>query len=521
MITTIEGIPVYRVLVDEERGDGMVRISLVDDPAVMSDFVAFDRREPERFAIQDEEKRIVRGVVARADFPVFRSDSKLGDYYVVFPPETIREMAEKYLTEGRADRVDADHDGKEQEGIHLVQWFIKDTAAGVNPSGFEDVADGSLFAEYHVENDDIWEAIKAGEFKGFSMEVFYTLRPEENAGKVREMVDDLDGMFERIISKLTSRQNMNRKQNLLRKLGRMLAQFATVTTDRGVLAWDGDEDLKAGDRVYIEDADGNRIEAEDGDYRTEDGKVVVVAEGVVAEIKDVEAEVDPAEEFGSKETDKGVLYWDGDEDLKEGDRVFVQNEEGEREDAPDGEYRTNDGKVISVVDGAVASIVDDEAEVADEPEEMSRHKRMAEIFEASYQEKEKAIYDALAESGLEFPYIVEAADDYAVVAVYEEGVDKYLRYEISFDEEGKCTLGESMEVKMMFVPMDFVSPFEKEQISEEEVEGLRKENEDLRSKVEELSRTPMADPAKKSVPEANFSPVGEKGKTRLAKYFGK
>ena len=366
-IATIDGVPVYRVLLDDER-DGMIRVSLVDDPAVMSDFVAFDAQKRARmFAVESEEKRLVFGVVARADFPIFRTDPVLGDHYVIFPAESIREMAQKYLTEGRADRVDEMHDGDDVEGVHLVQWFIKDSAKGIAPEGFDDIADGSLFAEYHVEDDEIWQQIKDGTFKGFSMEVFYTLTPESDTAAVAETVADLDGMFERIIAALTSKHNMNKK-NLLRKLGRMLAEFATVTTDKGVLAWDGDEDLKAGDRVYIEDADGNRVEAADGDYKTEDGKIIVVADGAVAEIRDPEAEVAPAaEEFGSKATDKGELYWEGEDDLKEGDRVFVRDDEGNLADAPDGDYRTEDGKVIAVADGVVAEIRDDQAEVAPEP----------------------------------------------------------------------------------------------------------------------------------------------------------
>lgn len=367
-VATIDGIPVYRVLVDDER-DGMVRVSLVDDPAVMSDFVAFGRQEPQRFAVENEDKRLAFGVVARADFPIFRNDPVNGDHYVIFPADTIREMAQKYLTEGRADRVGLMHDGDDVGGVHLVQWFIKDSAKGVAPAGFDDIADGSLFAEYHVEDDAIWQQIKDGTFKGFSMEVFYTLTPEGDTQAVEEAVADLDGMFERIIAALTPNQDMNKK-NLLRKLRQMVAEFASVTTDKGILAWDGDEDLKAGDRVYIEDADGERTEAADGDYTTADGKVIVVADGAVAEIRDAEAEVAPAaaDEFGSKATDKGELYWEGEDDLKEGDRVFVRDEEGNLADAPDGDYRTEDGKVITVVEGAVASIKDDEAEVAPEPD---------------------------------------------------------------------------------------------------------------------------------------------------------
>lgn len=154
-------------------------------------------------------------------------------------------------------------------------------------------------------------------------------------------------------------------------LAKMLAAFGNVSTDKGILAWDGDEDLKAGDAVYIEDQEGNRKPAPDGDYITTDAKTIVVADGKVSEIRDPEAEVSPEEPVVDAvrmiETDKGKLEWDNeDEDLKAGDEVFIRDEEGNRNPAPDGEYRTEDGKVIVVVDGRVAEIRDPEAEVAPE-----------------------------------------------------------------------------------------------------------------------------------------------------------
>ena len=89
---------------------------------------------------------------------------------------------------------------------------------------------------------------------------------------------------------------MSKISRLKAALAKILQVFGSVTTDKGILAWDGDEDLKEGDNVYIETAEGERNEAADGDYTTEDGKVIVVVEGKVAEIKDAEAEVAPKTE---------------------------------------------------------------------------------------------------------------------------------------------------------------------------------------------------------------------------------
>ena len=98
-MVAIDGFPVYDVLITDEE-TGMLKISLVDEPAVMKDFLAFDsQRRMQMYSVQDEEKRILLGVVARANFPIYRKDERRGEYYIVFKPDTIRKMAEKYLAE--------------------------------------------------------------------------------------------------------------------------------------------------------------------------------------------------------------------------------------------------------------------------------------------------------------------------------------------------------------------------------------------------------------------------------------
>lgn len=80
--------------------------------------------------------------------------------------------------------------------------------------------------------------------------------------------------------------------------------------------------------------------------------------------------------FGEVVTDKGKLVWDGNEDLKEGMDVFVENPEAddlEYEIADAGNYTTEDGKIITVNgEGKVEKIEDPNAEVAEEaPAEMA------------------------------------------------------------------------------------------------------------------------------------------------------
>ena len=89
--------------------------------------------------------------------------------------------------------------------------------------------------------------------------------------------------------KITERLKVMLKNILSIKMGE-------VNTDKGRLVWDGEEDLKAGDEVFQIGEDNEPHPAADGEYITEDGKTIVVAEGKVAEIKDPEAEVAPEAE---------------------------------------------------------------------------------------------------------------------------------------------------------------------------------------------------------------------------------
>lgn len=83
---------------------------------------------------------------------------------------------------------------------------------------------------------------------------------------------------------------MNKIQKLKLGLRSLLAEFAEITTDKGLLSYDGDE-LKVGDMVYTIGEDGERVTAADGDYTAEDGRIVKVADGKVAEITEKADEV--------------------------------------------------------------------------------------------------------------------------------------------------------------------------------------------------------------------------------------
>lgn len=415
--TTINGIPVYRATLSSGKC-GMKKISLVDAPAVEADFLAFAKETAMRYAVQDESRHLVRGVIMRADFPIYRYSRETGEYYIMYSPETIREMAEKYLVEGRQNNVNLQHEeGTDVDGVNLVQFFIKDTAAGVSPAGFEDIEDGSLFGEFHIENEDVWQGIKDGTYKGFSLEGIF------GAEAVHEVIS-------------TEKMAINQNRTILMKI---------MDIVRGAIA------------TALENAEGSE------EFRA-------LTETEAPEAKQEEAK--PAT-FGSVATDKGVLHWDGDAALKVGDPVRMVAEDGAESEAVDGTY-ISESHTIEVAGGAVKAITEAEVKAAEEEkpaevetettEEMKAEEAEAPAIEQeaeveqkneaaemvarmaqSFDDKYKAIYRAFDALGMDV-YIIEAGDTFAVVEVYVEGEYKFFRYALSFAEDGSAVLGERTEV---------------------------------------------------------------------------
>jgi len=280
-IVTIDGIPVYDAIISDSS-QGMDKISLVDAPAVMSDFLKF-KEQPKQvlFAVADEDKRLVYGVIMRADFPIYRKDDQMGEFYIIYKAETIRQMAEKYLADGKCNNVNLMHqDGSDVEGVQMVQYFIKDSAMGVSPAGFDNISDGSLFGEFHITNDEVWAAVKDGTYKGFSLEGYFDLIPETDVEDVQGIVDTLAGAFSKLFKHTF---NMTKLEKIKAALAKVLVECANCTTDKGILYWDGEDDLAVDMPVFTDEA--KSAPAEDGEYIKEDGTIIVIKDGKVSEIK--------------------------------------------------------------------------------------------------------------------------------------------------------------------------------------------------------------------------------------------
>ena len=188
-------IPIYNIILGESCG--IKKMSLVEFPAVESDFIAFEKQQEEIKFSYDEQQHIVFGCALRADFPIYRYSERLGEYYVTFSAQTIKELYERFMKEGHKS-VNLQHE-TDTDGVYLIQSLLKDTEKGINPAGFESISDGSWFVAYKIENEQVWEKVKSGEFNGFSVEGFFDLQQTEEEFSKKDEKYEMDELIDELL----------------------------------------------------------------------------------------------------------------------------------------------------------------------------------------------------------------------------------------------------------------------------------------------------------------------------------
>jgi hypothetical protein len=186
-------LPIYKAEIDiNPNSDLEVNfIGLVDRPAIERNFQAFKNKAQ---FILNEEKRIISGPAMIADMPIYRRDEELGEYYVVFDKQAIRCIVEKFSAKGYMKNFNLFHnDQATVTDVTIFNSFISDAELGISPlKGFDDISDGSWFISAKVNNDYVWNQVKEGVVKGFSVEGIFSYVPTQ-----KTMLSAADA-FERI-----------------------------------------------------------------------------------------------------------------------------------------------------------------------------------------------------------------------------------------------------------------------------------------------------------------------------------
>lgn len=160
----------YKVGIDSET----YAISMVESPAIESDFVALSKEEEKRVFLESDERHMVYGAALIPDKDIYRNNGEQ-EFYISFTKESIEKMSQDFMKNYRQNDVTLDHDEMANDITITESWLVEDpykdkaNALGIN------VPKGSWMIGMKVNQIDVWDRVKSGELKGFSVESMISL----------------------------------------------------------------------------------------------------------------------------------------------------------------------------------------------------------------------------------------------------------------------------------------------------------------------------------------------------------
>ena len=262
----------YEAIFDVNK-KGVFAISLVNDPATEEFFIAMKKNQEIQFKTLDEEKRLLTGLVLRADQIIPRKHPETGEEFnILFRADTIRELSQNFFNLDFHKNSRLEHEDI-IDGVTFVEsWTVldpkndKSTALGLSSEKDD------WFITMKVYNDEIWnDYVKTGKVKGFSIDALMPIK-EINLNS-NNMYDEILKAIKEGFTKLTLNKDKDEIKLAMVKSGDIEIHFEGDALEVGGAVWTmGEEDMK--------------VALPPGDYPLDEGKVLVVTEeGIVAEVK--------------------------------------------------------------------------------------------------------------------------------------------------------------------------------------------------------------------------------------------
>lgn len=192
-------IKVIKYTIDEQNLlDGVYCMSLVNEPAIMVDFVALSKNQKHQVkfkAVESNEQRMLYGPVLIPDQKIYRYDPDTKDeWYAEYPADVIKMTAHKWLRMNMHNNANLEHDQfKRTDGIEFVESWLQMGAMDKSAELGFTTPPGTWYIGGHITSDEIWDEVKNGTFNGFSLEGWF--KPMEETmmpvNEVEKIMDEL------------------------------------------------------------------------------------------------------------------------------------------------------------------------------------------------------------------------------------------------------------------------------------------------------------------------------------------
>ena len=180
-----EELETIELFIDNDEDGGINAISFVEFPAIEENFIALNEHKVEMKTI-DEDKRLVVGLALVPNKLIYRRNRGF-EYNITFSEQTVRKASEKYLKSLKLHNTTVAHE-TEVDGVFLTEsWIVEDPLLDKTAVYGLDAPKGAWAVSMRVENDDLWERIKKGDYLGFSIEGMFTEQEEFSKAEIDAM----------------------------------------------------------------------------------------------------------------------------------------------------------------------------------------------------------------------------------------------------------------------------------------------------------------------------------------------
>lgn len=190
------------LFIKDEEQDGVFAISLVDEPAIESDFLALSKQTNNKFNIKlkevDKKRKVVVGYALIPDLEIPRvKDGK--EFNIVMSKTTVALAAKLYMKNLNLANVTSQHEKPVQGCCVIESWVIENKDMDkANIYNLEPAPKGGEWVVMMSLTDEEYDKVENGEYNGFSIEAMFSgfdqleqskvLTDEELLNKIKQIL---------------------------------------------------------------------------------------------------------------------------------------------------------------------------------------------------------------------------------------------------------------------------------------------------------------------------------------------
>ena len=188
---------VIELIIDpKDEQSGIDAVSVVESPAIEENFVALSKHEVELKEV-DKEKRILMGAALIPNKKIYRVNAKKEEYYIYFSEDTVRQAMELFFKNGNQSNATYEHKDAVKGMTVVESWLIDDPKSDKSQLYGFNLPKGTWMISMKVDNDEVWQDVKDGKVKGFSIEGYFADKLEMSLeqNKRNEIIEQLKNLL--------------------------------------------------------------------------------------------------------------------------------------------------------------------------------------------------------------------------------------------------------------------------------------------------------------------------------------